>query len=418
MIIPRISFMKKQTYFGLLMLVATSLMSCGSGSDGSLDTGGYTIEPAEVGDNVVRFADAFNESKWVVVDKNNSQVAPVKASMVSDFDSTQKSFGKDLTAHVIYDNKTLPLVYQISKYYDAGDYAVNLLDSGAVDLTSLSNASNIQTYDVPATLSLLPEPAKSWPVTSLSVIFSDNLTQLKLNKTLTHVASSLGRYTRVIPAEGGTLNYRDGYLVDNESADLLAISSSLGSTITLPTSMKALLPCAFAQTNVTITGLHLPANVTSVGESGITAFNFPNLAKFVVDEGSTTLEDDASGNGVVRSLTGAGTATVLVPPALKADPLVFNDTAPYVHLNCLYKHSGVTSISLPATTLGFSTFMDLKASLTTITLLHTGEKPVSVSASTLANLSSSIAIKVPSEMLSLYKADTIWATIANNITAI
>jgi len=418
MMIPRISFMKKRTYFALMMLFQTSLMSCGGSTNGSVDTGGYSIEPAEVGDKVVRFADAFNESKWVVVDSGNRHVAKVSASMVSDFDSTQKSFDKDLTAHVIYDNETLPLVYQISKYYDAGDYAVNLLEAGAVDLASLKNVDSIQTYDVPATLSLLPKPANSWPLTSLSAIFSDNLTQLNLNSTLTHIESSLGRYTRVIPADGGALAYQDGFLVDNESHDLFAISSSLGGTITLPRSMKALLRCAFAQTNVTITGLHLPANVTSVGESGITSFNFPNLAKFVVDEGSLTLENDASGNGVVRSLAGAGTSTVLVPPALNADPLVFNDTAPDVRLDCLYKHNGVKSISLPATTIGFSSFMDLKASLTKITLLHTGAKPVSVSADTLANLSSSIAIKVPSEMLSLYKADAIWATIADNITAI
>jgi hypothetical protein len=407
--------MKKRMMVALAVVALSSLASCGE-QNGSVDSGGYSVVPATPGDNVVNFASAFNETQWVILDSDNVEVSKVTSTMVNGFDSYQKSFGKDLTAHVVYANKTLNLTYQISAYYATDDYAVNLLDDGSVDLTSITNSSALTNYDVPETLTKLPEPANSWPVRSLSVIFSDALTQLKLNKSLNHVASSLGRNTRVIPSDGGALRIQDGYLVDNESHDLFAISSSLSGTITLPSTMNALLPCAFAQTNVTISAIHLPANVTSVGESGITVSNFPNLARFVVDEGSSTLT--STDQGIVLSTASGYTSTVLIPTTLVADPLVYSDTAPLIPLNSLYKHSGVKSITLPKTATGFSSFMDLKANLEQITLLREGDKPVSVAATTLANLSSSIRIKVPSSMLSLYKADTVWSSIADNISAI
>jgi len=407
--------MKKRMMVASSVVALSSLASCGEGN-GSADGGSYSVVPAVVGGSTVNFASAFNEEQWVILDSNNVQVSKVTSAMVNGFDSYQKSFGKDLTAYVVYANKTLNLIYQISAYYATDDYAVNLLDDGSVDLASITGSSALTNYEVPDTLTHLPAPANSWPVRSLSVAFSDALTRLKLNKSLNHVASSLGRNTRVIPVEDGALRIQDGYLVDNESHDLFAISSSLSGTITLPRTMKALLPCAFAQTNVTIGAIHLPNNVTSVGESGITVSNFPNLARFVVDEGSPTLI--STDQGVVLSTKSGYTSTVLIPTTLAADPLLYQDTAPIISLNSLYHHGGVKSITLPKTATGFSSLMDLKANLEQITLLYEGAKPVSVAATTLDNLSSSIRIKVPSSMLSLYRGDTIWSSIADNISAI
>jgi hypothetical protein len=222
----------------------------------------------------------------------------------------------------------------------------------------------------------------------------------------------------VIPATGGQIAFKDGFLFDDANT-LYALSSDLSGAVVLPSSTKRVANCAFSTPNAKITSLKFPGSVSLDLTPGVGAYNLSGLTSFDID--STSSKYHTGANGILLYTTSVGSASLLIPMGISgislANPLIFEDTAPHLYLDPLYKHTSIPAITLPATCVNFSANFALKDGLSQITLLNS-EKVVGVAKSTLQNLSSTIAIKVPSSLLSQYQADSVWSTVASSLSAI
>jgi hypothetical protein len=405
-----------------LALIAIALASCaGIDSDptSSKTVSQFTVSALWGKTNEVDFASKFDDTQFVIEDSNNTQVATVTSAMVSGFDTTQAKFAENLTAKVAYSGQNLDLVYVIKAHYMYEDVTAVLHNDKTVEISTVNGASSLTNYSIPDVVSALPEPANAWPVTILSATgFTDKLETLQLNKTVTTLSSSdLGHFTRVIPANSGAMTFDNGFLLDSSNY-LYGLDASLSGNVTLPSTTAMVASCAFAKANTTITSIRIPANVKIGLEAGVASYNLTSLASFVALEGSSYIN---GAHGTLLWSSSAGKATILIPPALEGfsltNPFVFEDTVGVGRLDSLYKHTAIPAISLPSTVTSLTSNVSLKDVLQRITLTNS-EKVVTVAASTLANFSSTIEIKVPASLLSSYQEADGWKTIAANISAI
>jgi hypothetical protein len=225
--------MKMHT-LALLLLPAFCLTSCGEDNPTSSKTPTYHVETStsSIGNNSVLFGSAFNENQFEIEDQDSIKVSNITAAMVTGFDSKPISFGKDLTATVAYQGLALPLTYQIrSDYAIDNAYSVTLREDSSLRLDYVAGFSELTSYTIPETLSQLPNPLNTWPVTKFRQGMSKTpLVTLNLNKSLTVLSSDLNRSVKIVPIDEGKIAYQNGYLIANNGAyeqTLIGLSSTL-----------------------------------------------------------------------------------------------------------------------------------------------------------------------------------------------
>lgn len=221
--------MKMHT-LALLLLPAFCLTSCGEDNPTSSKTPTYHVETSasSIGNNSVLFGSAFNENQFEIEDQDSIKVSNITAAMVTGFDSKPISFGKDLTATVAYQGLALPLTYQIRSDYA---YSVTLREDSSLRLDYVAGFSELTSYTIPETLSQLPNPLNTWPVTEFRQGMSKTpLVTLNLNKSLTVLSSDLNRSVKIVPIDEGKIAYQSGSLIANNGAyeqALMGLSSTL-----------------------------------------------------------------------------------------------------------------------------------------------------------------------------------------------
>jgi hypothetical protein len=98
-------------------------------------------------------------------------------------------------------------------------------------LDYVAGFSELTSYTIPETLSQLPNPLNTWPVTEFRQGMSKTpLVTLNLNKSLTVLSSDLNRSVKIVPIDEGKIAYQNGYLIANNGAyeqTLIGLSSTL-----------------------------------------------------------------------------------------------------------------------------------------------------------------------------------------------
>lgn len=414
--------MNKKIVLCLALLPVFTLTSCGeTTADSSAPSVTYYVEAKFDRYNEVKFASAFDETQFEIIDSNNTISVPVTASMVSGFDSKQLQFDQDLTAKVSYNNLSLDLVYKISSYYASDPYTLKLSADQTLTIDKLSGSSTLTSYTIPDTIPALPDPLNAWHVSQLTDYgFSDALQSLTLGKYTTSIGpGNFGQFTVVKPVTGGALNYQEGFLVDSVTKRLLGVSSTLSGDVTLPSSATSLAPFAFAAPNSAITSLTFPKGYKGLSYFGIDAYNLSGLLAF------KTATDDAyysaDETGVLYMTPKEGYRVLAaVPAALSrsvANPLVLTNAGNRsLSLDAFYKHTLIEAVQASASTPSLEATFDVSTIKELI--LPNPNAVVTVTSAALKCLGATMAFKVPSALLSSYQADKVWSTVKTQISAI
>lgn len=414
--------MKKVQCFALFLLPAIALSSCGGFGDHASSSSAlsYYVEPQLTRYNTVSFASDFDDTQFVITDSNNLKEIPVTSSMVSGFDSKQLLFDTNLKAKVSYQNMSLDLTYQISSVYTLPEQCeLRLLADQSIEIYSLNlEMESGATYTIPDTISALPSPLNTWPVRVFSASFlADNLLTLQLGKYVTSIESSLGHFAQVLPAQGGALQYADGFLLDKKGTTLLGLFKDLQGEVTLPASVVTLPQYAFATPNSLVSKITVSSGVTAALSIGNAIYNLSALTGFSVSEENKCFLADEQ--GVLYGVTSYGNVAIAAPMVRNftiADPLVLSNTSTTSPLDFLYRHTNVLAVTLAQKALYFSANVELKG-LEQITLPNPN-KVVKPSGVSLSFFSDKISFKVPSSLLSDYQNDDAWKGVKDRISAI
>jgi hypothetical protein len=415
--------MRKVHLFCLLFVPAFALTACGGLNDGTESSSTvltYYVEPKLERYNSVKFASAFDDTQFVITDSSSLKQIPVTSDMVTGFNSSQNSFDKDLTAKVAYQKMSLDLVYQISSTYSVdGAYDLKLSSDQAIEISRIyPSGKTLSTYTVPDTISALPAPLNTWPVTTFSdTTFTDALTTFHLGKNQTSLDSLLGNFTQIIPAENGALKYDNGFLIDGINHKLLGMSADLSGEVSIPSGVTSLASYSFATPNSKITKLTIPSTV-KLGLSFYGAVALTGLTAFGVESGNTHLQADQ--NGTLYVISNGGTLAAAVPMGKSytvASPLVLENTSKSSPLDFLYQCTNVKAVTLSDTATYFSVSSYDLPSIERLTLPGT-TAVVKPSAGSLAHFSTTCVFKVPSSLLADYQASDDWSSVKDRISAI
>ena len=414
----------------LLFLPAFCLASCG-GDDGASSSKSptYHVETSvtSIGNNQVYFGSAFNDEQFEIEDQNSVKVSAVTASMVTGFDSKQISFGKDLTATVAYQGLSLPLTYQIhSGYFVDNAYSVTLREDSTVRLDYVYGFSELTSYTIPETLSQLPDPLNTWPVTDFAQSTAGSkLTTLTLSKNVITLSSTPKDVLEIVPTDGGKITYKDNLLIadgGSETQTLFGIKSSFdAATLTVPEGVNAIALCAFSHALPSVTSLVLPSSLASLGSSFSSMYkNFINLANLAsISFAGTNSKFKVDASGVLYYISRTNSIAILAPFAHAigsvASPYAITTTYDAIALNFLYGHSNIPAVSLPTTTKRIACSATLSG-LEVLVLPQTAEL-ITIDAASIAYFPASLTVKVPEGKLSLYQAADNWKSIASHIIA-
>lgn len=403
--------MKKKAlgYLGLFLPFGVSLFSCSSAP-------AVTIELEEGKSATYEYGESFHPLSLGIYEAGEF-VRYVEAADLSDFSTTQAAFDTPLSAKVSYQGKTYPYSYQISSLYDFDKthYVVKLHAPSSLEITFIGNPSKSATdFAIPNQIPTLPEPLKTWNVTSWSASFGgmEALQKVALNSELVSFApSNIASTIEVIPASHGRLAYDDSGFFTLDSV-LWGLSSSLTGEVDLPSSCASFVNNAFAGTHAGITSLHFPTTYADYDLSGLSP-NLPDCTDFVLPspaQGYLTKE------GFLYKQIDSEVQCYGVPMGRKLSS------------NALSLPTGLTrfafdnmsgcanptyqSLILPSSL----TSLVAKALVTTpylTTLKLLSPKVVDINALSIKNLPSSLnKIEVPSSLLDSYKSDGHWSKLA------
>jgi hypothetical protein len=412
---------RKSLVLGLMLMPL--LASCGGTAQSTSEKDTYKVTTAFSENASFDFGSKFDDNRFVITNQKDEEIAKVNSSMVTGFDTTKTTIGKDITATVTYQGQSLPFTYEISSYYSLENFgSVNLLDGGSVSINSVNGYSKLTSYTIPDVVEGLPAPASSWPVTEFEATAGDALASLTLGKNLTRLSTGSVSYNTVVkPASNGVIQYENGFLVDTSSKTLFGLASTLTGEVTLPSTATRIAPSAFAMENTTITKIIYPASYTTYTGYNMGAYHLKGVTSFGVSSDNTLFSVDKDGVLYYHSATLKGTIAIMAPRGsstwTETNPLVLSSTVAYVNLSFLNGMENIPAVSVPATCTNITTIAKL-VSLKTLILTKTTTEITKIAKDSLALLNADINIKVPSSLVDDYKADAVWGTRANYITAI
>jgi hypothetical protein len=406
---------RKSGLFALLLPLAV-LNGCASGNT-------YTIRLEEGASSTYEFGEAYHEKSWGIY-YHDTRASYVSAAMLKDFYTNVITFGMDLPVQVNYEGQSLETTYQVSSVYDLDEnYTVSLFRE-ELEVTKVRNPDKTLTeFEIPSSISTLPEPLNNWPVTAWSASFGgfSALKKVYLSKGLKSFAPSpwnstiaLFPHSAKVSGESGALDYQGDFLLIDDA--LCGIRSSVEGTLSLPTDVSSIKDNAFAASLPGVILLNIPANYSDPDFS-LTAHNLPNNRAFVMEKsGSTYAEEgflfhndgsDVTLRGIPEGLCQSGTF-LSIPYGLTRFILTSLEG---------FDAPGSAMIILPSSVTSFSAPIAID-NTTLSSLEFTSSSVVKTNALSMKNLPSSLKeIKVPSSLLESYKADSNWGKLSNLLTA-